>query len=216
MKKNYYFYKTFRFIFKPIFKILFRPTIINAEYIPTSCSAIIAGNHKHALDPILVDICTKRVVFTLAKKSLHEGKFGFFFKAVGSIPIDTKGGNNKDSKNEAVEKLKEGNLINISPEGTRNKTNKLLLPFKYGAVSIASKANSVIVPYSITGEYKLFSNNLKIVFSKPIKITDIEKTNEKLFNTIKKLMITNMDKNELKTKEINNYIGGRSEKRKNS
>ena len=79
MKKNYYFYKTFRFIFKPIFKILFRPTIINAEYIPTSCSAIIAGNHKHALDPILVDICTKRVVFTLAKKSLHEGIFGFFF-----------------------------------------------------------------------------------------------------------------------------------------
>lgn len=214
--KKYYFYKIFRFIFKPIFKILFRPKIINADFIPKTGSAIIAGNHKHALDPILVDICTKRVVFTLAKKSLHEGKFGFFFKAVGSIPIDTKGGNNKEAKNEAVEKLKEGNLINISPEGTRNKTNMLLLPFKYGAVSIASKADCLIVPYSITGDYKLFSKNLKIVFSKPIKVTDIEKTNEKLFNTIKKLMIENMDKNELEIKEINNYAGGKNEKRKNS
>ena len=69
MKKNYYFYKICRTILFPIIKLLFSPQIINKEYIPKEGSYIIAGNHKHALDPILVDLCTKRVVFTLAKKS---------------------------------------------------------------------------------------------------------------------------------------------------
>jgi len=65
VKKNYTFYKICRNLLFPIIKILYQPTIINKEYVPKSGSAIIAGNHKHALDPILVDLCTKRVVFTL-------------------------------------------------------------------------------------------------------------------------------------------------------
>ncbi len=209
MKKHYYFYKICRTLLFPIIKLLFRPQIINKEYIPKSGGAIIAGNHKHALDPILVDLCTKRVVHTLAKKQLHEGKVGFLFRAIGSIPVDTKGGNNKNATNTAVEILKEGNLINLSPEGTRNKTNELLLPFKYGAVSMASKANCEIIPYSITGEYKLFKNNLKIVFGKPIKVdkNSLDKSNEKLYNSIKDLMSDNMPKEELKTKKISKYRG---------
>ena len=209
MKKNYYFYKICRTILFPIIKLLFSPQIINKEYIPKEGSYIIAGNHKHALDPILVDLCTKRVVFTLAKKSLHEGKVGFLFRAIGSIPVDTKGGNNKKATSLAVEKLKEGNLINLSPEGTRNKTKELLLPFKYGAVSMANKANCEIIPYSITGDYKLFSNNLKIVFDKPIKVdkNNLDKSNEKLYNNIKRLMLDNMPKEELKKKKISKYRG---------
>lgn len=209
MKKNYHFYKICRIILFPILKLLFRPQIINKEYIPESGPAIIAGNHKHALDPILVDLCTKRVVFTLAKKSLHEGKLGFLFRAIGSIPVDTKGGDNKNATSTSVEKLKEGNLINLSPEGTRNKTNELLLPFKFGAVSMASKADCEIIPYSITGDYKLFKNNLKIVFGKPIKVNkkDLEKSNEKLYNAIRDLMKENMDKELLKTKKISKYRG---------
>ena len=214
MKKNYTFYKICRTILFPIVKILFRPQIVNKEYIPKEGAAIIAGNHKHALDPILVDLCTKRVVFTLAKKSLHEGKAGFLFRAIGSIPVDTKGGDNQNAKSVSVEKLKEGNLINLSPEGTRNKTDELLLPFKFGAVSMASKADCEIIPYSITGDYKLFSKNLKIVFDKPIKVNkdDLEKSNEKLYNNIKKLMMENMDKEELKKKKISKYRGATSKK----
>lgn len=206
---KYYFYRCFRFIMFPLFKFLFRPSIVNADYIPKDGAAIIAGNHKNALDPIFVDVCTKRVVCTLAKKSLHDGVFGFFFRAVGSIPVDTKGGSNKGAMDAAINRLKEGNLINLSPEGTRNRTCELLLPFKYGAVSMAKKTNCVIVPYSITGDYKLFSKNLKIVFGKPIKVNglEIEKANEKIFNSIKKLMIDNMDKDELKKKKISKYRG---------
>ena len=218
MKNKYHLYKIFRIIFLPIFKFIYKPQIINKHYIPAKGSAIIAGNHKHALDPILVDVCTKRMVFTLAKKDLHDGKFGFFFRAVGTIPVDLKSTSNKLASNTVIEKLKEGNLINLSPEAKRNYTKELLLPFKYGAVSMAKKTNSVIIPYSVTGDYKLFSKNLKIVFGKPIDVSklDIEKANEKLFNSIKKLLKENMDKEELKSKIMSEYRGVVNGKTKNS
>ena len=75
-------YKGLRLIFKPLFYVLFGPVIVGRENIPKSGGAVIAGNHKHALDPIFVDICTKRVVCTLAKKELHDGKFGFLFPVI--------------------------------------------------------------------------------------------------------------------------------------
>ena len=64
-ENNVILYKILRPIFTVIFKLYYNPTIINKEYIPKDGSAVIAGNHKHALDPILVDVCTKRVVHTL-------------------------------------------------------------------------------------------------------------------------------------------------------
>ena len=48
--------------------------------------------------------------------------------------------------------------------------NSLLLPLKYGAVSMAQKTGAVIVPYAITGNYKFFKNNLKVTFLKPINV----------------------------------------------
>ena len=186
-------YKIMQPIFRFIFKVYYNPTIINKEYIPLEGRAVIAGNHKHALDPILVDTCTKRVVHTLAKKDLHDGKFGWFFRAIGTIPVDTHAAHNKDALNSAIEYLNEDNLINLSPEGTRNRTKEILLPFKYGAVVMAKRTNSKIIPYSITGDYKFRSKNLKIFFGEPLDISklSIEEANKLLYKKIKKLILEN-------------------------
>ena len=78
------FIQDIKFVLKPIFKILYRPTIINKEKIPTKKAFIFAGNHKNALDPALVALSTKRTVRFLAKKELLEGKTKLFFKAIKS------------------------------------------------------------------------------------------------------------------------------------
>ena len=78
-KIMYTFYKTARFILGPVFRLLYRPVIIGSENIPSDGPAVIAGNHKHAFDPLLIDISTKRVIRTLAKKELHDSRFGFLF-----------------------------------------------------------------------------------------------------------------------------------------
>ena len=192
MKKNSnIFYKILRPIFTCIFKLYYNPTIINKNYIPYEGAAVIAGNHKHALDPILVDICTKRVVHTLAKKDLHDGKFGWLFKVVGTIPVDLRAKHNKEALNSAIEYLKKGELINVSPEAKRNYTSEILLPFKVGAVVMAKRTSSPIIPYSITGNYKFRNKNLKITFGKPLNVLDmdVDEANKLLYKKIRELLI---------------------------
>ena len=65
------------------------------------------------------------------------------------------------------------------------------MPFKYGAVKIASMANVRIVPFAITGEYKRFRKGLKITFGKSYYVEDkkdLTKENIKLMNKVIKLM----------------------------
>ena len=190
-KDNVIIYKILRPIFTAIFKLYYNPTIINKEYIPKEGRAVIAGNHKHALDPILVDVCTKRVVRTLAKKDLHDGKFGWLFRAVGTIPVDLNAKHNKQALTSAVEYLNQGALINVSPEAKRNYTNEILLPFKIGAVVMAQRTNCNIIPYSITGDYKFRSKNLKITFGKPLDVSKltVEEANELLYEKVKELLL---------------------------
>ena len=194
-KSNPILYKILKPIFKFIFITWFNPTIVNKEYIPKDGSCVIAGNHKHILDPIIVDVSTKRVIHTLAKKDLHDGLFGWFFRGVGTIPVDTKNKQNKEALKTAVEYLNDGYLINVSPEGKINKTDELLLPFKFGAVVMAKRANCKIVPYSITGDYKFRSKNLKIVYGKPFDVSklSVEEANELLYKKIKKLIVDNRE-----------------------
>ena len=59
------------------------------------------------------------------------------------------------------------------------------MPFKKGAVRLSSDTDTEIIPFKISGEYKMFSRDLKIIFDKPYKAKkDKEKSNKELFNII--------------------------------
>ena len=90
--------------------------------------------------------------------------------------------------------LNDNGAIGIFPEGTRNRTKEMLLPFKYGAVSLANKTDSYIVPFGITGDYKFRSKNLTIRYGKPFKVNDItlDRANQMLFNKVKNLIEENL------------------------
>jgi len=185
-------YKILKFLGKPIFHILYNPKIINKYNIPYGEPIIFAGNHKSYLDPLLLIISTKNVVHFLAKKELFKGFFNYFFKSAGCIPVDRKN-KDKNATDMALDILKSNKIIGIFPEGTRNKTNELLLAFKFGAVSMAAKTDSYIVPFAITGDYKFRSKNLKITYGKPFKVNDMEldKANDKLYKIVEKLLKQN-------------------------
>ena len=65
-----------------------------------------------------------------------------------------------------------------------------LLPFKFGAVSMAKKTDAYLVPFGITGDYKFRSKNLVYRFGKPFKVTNMElpDANKRLENAIGNLM----------------------------
>ena len=57
--------------------------------------------------------------------------------------------------------------------------DSLLLPLKYGAVSMAQKTGAIIVPYAITGKYRFSKNNLKVTFLKPFTVSSTDDLTEK-------------------------------------
>lgn len=182
-KIGYTFFKTLLGI---VFNIYYRPKIINKKVIPKDGPIIVCGNHIHLYDQCMPILSTRRMLHYMAKKEYFDGKKAWFFKASGCISVN-RAIHDSDAKQKALEVLKKGQALGIFPEGTRNKTDAILLPFKMGAVSMAQKTGATIVPYAITGKYKFWNNKLTCTFLKPFKVgpnDDLEKANEKLRNMI--------------------------------
>ena len=195
MNKNPMFYKIAKVILGPIFKLYYNPKVINKHLIPKDGPILVVGNHVHLMDQCAPILSTKRIINYMAKKEYFDNKkVAWFFKSAGCIPVD-RSKKDENAVNSALEVLKSGGAIGLFPEGTRNKTDLFLQPFKFGAVSMAQKTGAYLVPFGITGNYKFRSKNLKIRFGKPFKIPkdmDLSVANEKLFKTVEKLMKENL------------------------
>ena len=182
-------YKIATFVLGPIFKLYYNPKVIGQENIPEEGTIIVCGNHKHIMDQCVPILSTKRFLRYMAKKEYFDGPFAWFFKWVGCIPVN-RSIKDVNAKTLALEHLEKGGAIGIFPEGTRNKTKEFLLPFKFGAVSMAQKTGAKLVPFGVTGDYKFRSKNLTVRFGKPFEVGDmtLEEANAKLEKAIGDLM----------------------------
>ena len=189
MKEKNIVYNLIKPIYTILLKIIFRPKVIGKENIPKDGSLIFAGNHKHAVDPTMVMMSTDRIVHYMAKEELFKGLHGILFRQIGLIKI-YRGKSNPQAVIEAEKILKAGGTIGIFPEGTRNKGKEELLKFRHGAVRIAHKTNSPILPFAIRNKYKIFKKSVIIEFGKPIDVSnmEIEEANEYLKNEVLKLL----------------------------
>lgn len=193
MSDKEYNYNTFLYrLLKPLLwllvKILYNPRVYGKDNICDS-GCVIASNHIHAFDPVMIMYSNKRVVHYLAKIELFRGVFKYFFLSYGTIPVD-RSKHNPLAINKAVSCLKDGGIVGIFPEGTRNKTNDILLPFKFGAVKMASQSGKRIVPCAISGKYKLFRRDVVIRYGEAIDISgmELDVANELLRNKIIELL----------------------------
>ena len=187
-------YRFGKVLLKPIFKFYYNPKIIGKENIPLDGPILIVGNHKHVFDQFHAIISTKRGIHYMAKKEYFDKRFSkWIFEHVGCIPVNRQIKDN-DAIDAAISVLKDGGAIGLFPEGTRNKTDKFLLPFKYGAVSMAKKTDAYIVPFGLTGDYKFRSKNLVVRFGKPFKVgkMTLSDANEKLYKEVERLMKENL------------------------
>ena len=212
MKKhrgNEFWYVALTPIMRLIFRLYYNPKIINKEIIPKKGPVVIACNHKHILDQCLTIMATKRPIHYMAKKEYFDGKFAWFFKMFCCISVD-RSKKDENAKKQAQEVLNNDGVLGIFPEGTRNKTkDKILLDFKYGAVSLAQKTNAVIIPCALTGDYKFRSKNLRIKYGDPIIVKendDVKEKTENLYNSIETLIKDNLkETNRTLKKEIESH-----------
>ena len=187
IEKDPLFYKIVRPVISLLFKILYRPIIIGKENIPKKGRIVIAGNHTNNFDCVLLISSTKRCIHFLAKYELYNGTKKILFKHMGIIPVNRRT-KDKFALAKAKSFLNKDMAIGIFPEGTFNRSDNVILPFKIGAVKMAHDTNSKIVPFTITGKYKLLKKSVKITFYKPIDIKsdNLDKANENLMKFISK------------------------------
>ncbi len=184
-------------IFKPIVKFLvwflYRPTIKGRENLPKDGAYVLAGNHTKWLDPVCLVAYNKKQIHFLAKEEMWHGISIIVVKAMGCIPVNRKI-HDHDALESAYKCLDSGCSIGIFPEGTINRTKDITMPFKIGAVKMANKCDVPLVPFVITGKYKLFRKGATIEFLKPRKIgNDIDKENKKLEKDIAKKIKESMN-----------------------
>lgn len=188
-KFNLKFYSSVKKIIGVPIKLVFNPEVIGLENIPDK-PYILVGNHKSILDIPLLITYIKDDIHFMAKKELFEIKvIKNIFRRMGAFPIDrTKF--DLDALRTSLNILNGGNVLGIFPEGTRNKTENILLPFKSGAAKIARKTKSLIVPFGICGEYK-FRSKICLNIGKSINISDLdlEDENKYLEDRVKELIL---------------------------
>lgn len=189
------FYVIIKCILTPLFFLIFRPKVVGKNNIPKNGSVVLAGNHTNNLDSVMLIAVVSRQVHFLAKIELFKGIFGVIVRGLGCIPVNRKI-HDKDALKSAKDVLSEGSVIGIFPEGTINRTDDIIMPFKIGAVKMAKDTNSKIVPFVITGKYNIVGKGIKIEFLEAIEVRDVlDKENDKLMKIISKELEENYECN---------------------
>lgn len=197
-KKNSYFgYYFFSRILRYAGFIWFGEKIYGKENIPKKGGCILAGNHLSDFDAYLLFASTRRPIHFLGKKELFKGRLAWFFKMMHIIPIDRKN-KNPEAKNEVIEKLNEGKVIGIFPEGTYHKED-LLLPFKPGVVSFASKTGVPIIPFAMDSTFKFRCHPI-IKFGKPIYLDKVKEEDKVAY--LEKIVLNMLKKIKNERKQI--------------
>lgn len=179
------FYRAVRGPLTACFKAVYRPTLTGAENIPENGRVILAGNHTNYFDCLLVASTTKRCVHYLAKDELMRGPLKLIFGSLGIIPVNRRQ-KDKAALETAEAMLREEKLIGIFPEGTINRTDDVIMPFKFGAVKMARDTETPVIPFVITGKYKPFKRNIKVRFFEPMTVGEnLEDANNNLMNIVK-------------------------------
>lgn len=148
-------YETVRVTFGPFLSFAFRIRSEGAENVPREGGALIICNHRSILDPLALMREVDRYVHFVA------GSHGFvvpmvrtFYRMIGMVRLSLKGGD-RSSKGieEAVQLLKDGEIVCIFPEGIESfmrpdRVSKISY-FRTGFARIALEAGVPIIPAAV-------------------------------------------------------------------
>jgi 1-acyl-sn-glycerol-3-phosphate acyltransferase len=138
-------------------------TIKGRENIPPSGGYCVVANHSSIFDIILILAAIRRTVGFIAKKELAMiPLLNMYVLLLGGLFIDRKNVRKAlGTIKKGIEHIKKGQVMLIFPEGHRSR-GKGLLPFKPGALKLATRAETKILPVAIQGSYDVFEKTGRI------------------------------------------------------
>ncbi|MBD3208690.1 MAG: hypothetical protein GF370_04540 [Candidatus Nealsonbacteria bacterium] len=143
----------------PLVRLLLIKEVRGQENIPDS-NFILATNHQSHLDEIANGyVCVPRKFRFIGQTDNYGGLTKLLLYIVyflaGVIHLNREEESSKKrALQEAVESLKNGNIVVIYPEGTRTRTGKLGKG-KWGVAKMFLKTGVPVLPAAITGTFKL-------------------------------------------------------------
>lgn len=162
-----------RFISYAAGKILWRIKYHNKENIPKNLKSglLIVANHQTYFDPFWICAPIRRKFRFMAwDKAFDWFLIGWLIKYLGSFPVDTSRGTTKSILRESLGALRDGATLLIFPEGARSFPDGKLQEFKTGAVRIALEANVPILPVTVRGANRVWSQTMKYPAFRKVEI----------------------------------------------
>ncbi len=184
---------TWRLVFNVFFKNLYNVKIIGVENVPPTGPVIVAPNHLSNYDPPLVGCALTRHINFMAKEELFKNPIAArLITWLGAFPV-RRGNVDKVAIRHAMQLLKNGLVLGIFPEGSRQVPGKLG-DFHDGAASLAIRMKVPIVPAAIIGSEHMERGKVAILFDKPIYPEAEKATTEniEILNNQLKTSIQNM------------------------
>ncbi|MBR2148802.1 MAG: 1-acylglycerol-3-phosphate O-acyltransferase [Campylobacter sp.] len=159
---------------------------------PDPRANMIIANHQSMLDIMALEEIHPANICWIAKKEIEDLPFfGNVIRIPKMISIDRKDPRSLPKIIKlAKERVSQGRVIAIFPEGTRSNGDKIL-KFKSGANIIANKLNLIVQPVLIIGSRKIIdsksisvnSGTVKIIYMDIVNTSDekwLENTREKM------------------------------------
>lgn len=169
---EYFIYDFVKFTGAPSAWLWVRPKIYYPFGKPNKRGAmIVISNHVTWIDPVVAHfVFPWRRIHSLATKELFSSKLRtFLFTQAHCIMVD-KENFNLGSFRQVVERLQEGKLILIFPEGgIHTDTPDQVNAFKSGAVFMAHRAQAPILPMYIAKREKWYHRQ-RIIVGQPIQV----------------------------------------------
>ena len=136
-------------------------TVIGEERVPRDQAVLYIGNHKSYFDTIITYARCPRLTGYIAKSNMEKVPLlSTWMKRLHCLFI------NREEVREAlktilagIDNIRNGISVCIFPEGTRNQTDALMLPFKEGSFKIAEKTGCAIIPMAITNSAQILENH---------------------------------------------------------
>ena len=164
-------------------------TVIGEENVPKDEAVLYVGNHRSYFDVVLTYMRVPRPTGYVAKtEMLRYPLLVNWMKNLYCTFLDRKDlkqGLQLILKN--IEYLKQGISVCVFPEGTRNRTGEILLPFHDGSLKMAEKSGAPIIPMTLNNTGHIFEEHIPLIkkthvvieYGKPIYMKDMTREEKK-------------------------------------
>jgi 1-acyl-sn-glycerol-3-phosphate acyltransferase len=166
-----------RYLVAPVTMLLAPSYAYGVERVPAEGGGVIAANHLSAIDPPVVGALCPRTIFYMAKAELLAMPVvGEALQWTGAFPV-RRGEGDRDSLRQAREIAREGHLVGMFVEGTRQRLGYpgLVLP---GAMMIALQEGVPVIPCGVYSFGWSLRNRTPcaLVWGDPLDLSDLPRS----------------------------------------